>query len=262
MFDTELHDLQEELCPLHDLELFNISTSPLNISTMTIGFRSTMPLFNLMLFKENLMKKEGELRLREVGLRLRQHKEGSTRFSNCVVFESDSSRIVTKLFRNGSLHSTGSKNTKDAIDMSESIFKLFEENIYVTETNIQMINCNFKIGFPLDLLKCKEKLLERNIVVVFNRENHPGVNIKFSNNKTSKIVTILLFVSGSIIITGSKTIEDIFECYKFITSFLDDEKHYIHYSGTFIPKNKGGEKKKPGRKRKNEAQDFYSALNL
>jgi len=118
-----------------------------------------------------------------------------------------------------------------------------------TEYKIRLINTDYKVGFPIkrDIL---HKILKNEYGMVCNYEPviYPGVKLHYFFNKSNrchdgrckckskkcqdnkggegigdgncKKITIAVFQSGCIIITGSQTREQIEECYEFINGVL------------------------------------------
>ncbi len=84
---------------------------------------------------------------------------------------------------------------------------------------IRMINSNFKSGFMISRETMYGILRKANIRCTFEPCIHACVNIKH-NYKNGEIVSIFVFESGSIIITGAKTKKQIIESYNFITKIL------------------------------------------
>ena len=116
--------------------------------------------------------------------------------------------------------------------------------------NIVLINSDFDIGY-----KIKRDILHREIVDAGMYSSYepciyPGVNIKyyFNSNQTNGIckcsamcigkgnglsdggckkITVAVFKSGKIIITGARTREQLEISYHFITKFINDRKREI-----------------------------------
>jgi TATA-box binding protein (TBP) (component of TFIID and TFIIIB) len=106
---------------------------------------------------------------------------------------------------------------------TDVIFYEKTEALKVITFNIRMINSNCHVPFKINrdvlfgLLK-KEKIKCR-----YDPNSHACVNIRHDINDTDK-VSIFVFQSGSIIITGGKTISDINNGYHYIMNIIS--KHY------------------------------------
>lgn len=158
--------------------------------------------------------------------------------------------INIKLFNNGTIHITGAKsieetligidkifkelkkergyldfknNTYNPIKLVDDIDKLNIDNLY--DYSIEMINSNFSIGYRVnrdnlyDMIKnakCDNIKLECS----YDPIKHAGVDIKYCKDGEIKIITIFVFESGSIIITGAKKCQQILDAYNFITVFM------------------------------------------
>lgn len=129
-----------------------------------------------------------------------------------------------------------------------------DEDVFMTNVRICMINTNFQI-FPNDTNKqkihqqaLKDHLVQKKFNItnkgplkscVYDQDIYPGVKIKYVYNydenkekyKTRKgreklegEVSIFVFGSGKIIITGGKTANEIYDAYKFINRILSINK--------------------------------------
>jgi TATA-box binding protein (TBP) (component of TFIID and TFIIIB) len=149
-------------------------------------------------------------------------------------------KINVKLFKNGAIQMTGCKTTDEFINALEILcanlnkkkavydkkekkiikreFVSNPENIKIeniTNFKIRMINSNFHIGFMIDRNNLYQLLTKKGITCTYE----PCINIKY-NYKNKDIISVFVFESGSIIITGAKTVSHIDEAYKFITKIL------------------------------------------
>lgn len=110
----------------------------------------------------------------------------------------------------------------------------------VKDFNIGLINTDFHVGFLIDRLKLFKILTKKKIVCTYEPCIHACVNIKYhyninpneiiksklskNNEKKTDKISIFVFESGSIIITGAKTKDHIIKSYDFINSILAE--HY------------------------------------
>ncbi len=162
------------------------------------------------------------------------------------------SKVSVKIFKNGSIQMSGIKsivavNTvlnklvgelkKEFGKPEDGKMKLISfvdniEDIKISKFKIDMINSGFEIGYEINRENLYNALLIKKIECKFEPSIHAGVNIKFipSDNKKDKKVSIFVFESGNIIITGAKTVNNILESYKYITDFMNDCKSCIQKS--------------------------------
>ncbi|QKF93950.1 TATA box-binding protein [Fadolivirus algeromassiliense] len=161
-----------------------------------------------------------------------------------VVDVKNKRRINIKLFKNGAIQLTGCKsleNFNDAITIlcnelkkKKAVFDRKQKKIIpkyfiskpenvnlegISNFKIRMINSNFDIGFLVNREHLFELLTKANIRCSYEPCTHACVNIKY-NYKNKETISIFVFESGSIIITGAKTKNHIIEAYKFITKIL------------------------------------------
>lgn len=154
-----------------------------------------------------------------------------------------------KLFSNGSIQMTGCKSINDIIDTIQKVFvelrvvkaiidgdkivdkpfvssidKLDIRNLY--DFKVCMINSNFTIGFNIDRDKLYDLLIEDKIECSYDPIIHACVNIKYEHPE--KIISIFVFESGSIIITGARSCNQINDGYNFINKYLLRKYNYIN----------------------------------
>ena len=170
--------------------------------------------------------------------------------------------VNIKLFNNGKITLTGSKEEFDGykscvvlleeMKINQDIFLDTEIDISklkITNYKITMINSDFDTNFKIDLLKLLDVLnnYEKDLFTKFNPEKYRGLIIGFYWNTNKKIqdgkclckskcngkgigtgdgeckkITISVFKSGSIIITGGRLIKQIDDAYIKINSILKE----------------------------------------
>lgn len=162
-----------------------------------------------------------------------------------VIIAVDSKRTVNvKVFKNGAIQMTGCKTYEnfttamqilcDVLNKKKAVYdktlgiivprnfvsnfdKVNVDNIY--NVRIRMINSNFDIGFLVNRKKLHEIMSAKGIKSTFEPSIHSAVIIKYLYGDKD-IVSIFVFESGSIIITGAKKREHLIEAYKYITTQL------------------------------------------
>lgn len=168
-----------------------------------------------------------------------------------VMVEIKNKRIINvKLFKNGAIQITGCKslnnfteaimilckNLKDYALMydktTRKITKLMFVNnvkdigpLKVYKLKVRMINSNFHVGFLIDRVVLYRLSLENDITCTFDACLHACVNIKY--NCDDDVVSIFVFETGSIIITGAKNIKHINRAYEFIVKYLYENYEII-----------------------------------
>lgn len=228
-----------------DNEKYNFKELPkeLMISTMTIVCK-TKVLFNIENINKELKLDENKIlsikcngkertlikSTRKRKMKIQKEKKNFYNQVSICVKINDNKNVNIKLFINGSIQITGSKTFEHVVI---GITKLFDEirnkkyvdnldELYIDKIfdfKIAMINSNFKIGFEIE----REKLyylIKKNTkyVCVYDPNYHACVDIKFEID--DKIVSIFVFESGSIVITGARNCSHITNSYNFIYEFL------------------------------------------
>lgn len=152
----------------------------------------------------------------------------------------DNANLNVKIFNNGSMQMTGCKGVDNFIKaikiiceelrkikgiMNKDTYKLELKPFIVNreqvmprklkDLNIRMIQTSFLVGMPIDRDKLCKLLNKKNIHATFDPDTHPGVNIRFKYSQT-KVLSIFVFESSSVILTGVNTKDHIIKAYNFI----------------------------------------------
>ena len=188
-------------------------------------------------------------------MKKKNKKKPSRSFYNQVTVKINSTNkkpTNVKLFKNGSVQMTGCKSLANFIDLIKKLdielkkvrmilnrktMKTFVEKPFTTnpenvninsvyDVKIGMINCGFDIGFPVDRSNLYVKLLKQDIECKFEPCVHACVDIKYYYKKDKRI-SIFVFESGKIIITGANEKAHIECAYDYVT-----KKLYEHYEDT------------------------------
>lgn len=151
--------------------------------------------------------------------------------------------VNVKLFANGALQLTGCKNIDHFKDTVKILFKFLQKRKAIVDPcnnkiilkpfmeksnevcieklhsfDVRMINSNFHIGFNIDRSRLFGYLINNQIECTYEPMVHACVNIKYYLK--NKKISIFVFESGSIIITGAKLYEHILKAHKFISKIL------------------------------------------
>ena len=162
------------------------------------------------------------------------------------------SKVSVKIFKNGSIQMSGIKSivavntvlNKLVNEIKKEFAKIEDgkmkaitfvekiEDIKISKFKVDMINSGFEIGYEVNRENLYNALLDKKIECKFEPSIHAGVNIKFipSDSKNGKKVSIFVFESGNIIITGAKTVNNILESYNYITEFMNLHKTSVQKS--------------------------------
>lgn len=238
---------------------FDLTNLPddLRISTMTvtcnlntlitienIGKYINLSFGNTVCIKYGNNKVRTLIKLKKSNKKTKKKQKNFYNQASIIVDVKNKRRVNVKVFKNGAIQMTGCKSVDDFIDamtilcnelaqkkavydktQNKIIKKEFvtkPENVNVTDIynfKIRMINSNFHIGFLINREILYELITKLGIRCSFEPCIHACVNIKY-NYKNKDTISIFVFESGSIIITGAKTRNHIVEAYKFITKIL------------------------------------------
>ena len=169
--------------------------------------------------------------------------------------------VNVKMFNNGRIQMTGLKSRENGINIINIIIKeiqkLSEEKkseivdndiIEILNTDIVLINSDFDIKSKINNEILQRIIIENGYYSSYEPLIYPGVNIKYyfnperqnngicncdrqcdgkGKNGLCKKVTIAVFNSGKIIITGWQKIEHLNTAYDFITNLINEKKEEI-----------------------------------
>tara|TARA_B100000745_G_scaffold277499_1_gene207984 strand:- start:37 stop:792 length:756 start_codon:yes stop_codon:yes gene_type:complete len=169
--------------------------------------------------------------------------------------------VNVKIFNNGRIQMTGLKSSEQGKEVIkiflEEVNKLSEEykkeiyevsNPKFTWIKTVLINSDFDLHYKVDREALHRSIIDEGYYSSFEPCIYPGVNIKYYYNKfkenngicdcekmcngkgkdnTCKKITIAVFNSGKIIITGGNSIEHIEIAYNFIYQFIESRKDII-----------------------------------
>lgn len=193
------------------------------------------------------------------------------RFDNqlTIVMFYENNKYNIKLFKNGNIQITGVKSIEKG---RKAIDFLIEKIKYVQSTNdnpdlkvvenlnemknanykIRLINSDFKVNFEIRLDRLYELVTKQyNIICSYEPCIYPGAKIEyyypnngfckcksFCNGKsdTCKKITIAVFQSGCVIITGANKMEHIEIAYAFICDLLKNNINVIRRNKLVLPK--------------------------
>ena len=162
--------------------------------------------------------------------------------------------VTIKLFTNGSMSMTGCLFKNDGLEAVNVLLKelnkysgiFVDDEVEIEKYKITMINSDFKLLFKIDRYKLHDKLVNIGLLSNYDPENYPGVKIYYFWNKYDGIrnegicrckkkckgkgdgtgdgqckkVTIAIFSSGSVIITGANNEQQIIDVYKQINKYI------------------------------------------
>ena len=159
----------------------------------------------------------------------------STFYNQVTIGYQDSlSTKKVKIFPNGSLQIAGCRDITDCdrfIKQLNIIMKLvYEVEIPKQSFRIVMINSNFSLNHMINqnmVFSIFTKI--KGVSVSFDPDRYSAVKLKFKPIKNGKTVTVSIFSSGSVIITGAQTLDEVCQAYIFLIShmLMNIDKVYV-----------------------------------
>ena len=133
-----------------------------------------------------------------------------------------------KVFPNGSIQVAGCSDLFDCMRIIGQLSFLFKEilnmenPIPVESYRIVMINTNFSLNYNVNLIKVAEHFAASGIFnVSFEPDRYSAVKIKFKPASDMKEVTVSIFSTGKIIVTGAETLKEIVYSYNIINHHIN-----------------------------------------
>ena len=172
----------------------------------------------------------------------------------------ENQRVNVKIFNNGRIQMTGINSdlvgTTTMDTLLKEFIKLSNKNDIFSEKELSqigdletvLINSDFDIYHEVDRESLHRNIVENGYLSSYEPCNYPGVNIKYyfnplrrnfgicdcdkpcngkGLNDTCKKITIAVFKSGKIIITGGRNKNHIQTAYEFITEFIEENKSIV-----------------------------------
>lgn len=136
-----------------------------------------------------------------------------------------------KLFKNGSIQGAGCQSINQGNYAIRALVSTLQQvcgcTLDIRDLKINLINVNFKISHCVNRDNLHRLLKSIGIITTYEKCKHAGVGVKFLPPQKEKPISIFVFESGSIVITGSKNDDHINEGYRFITSLIEDYKSEV-----------------------------------
>lgn len=142
-----------------------------------------------------------------------------------------------KVFSNGSLQVAGCSDVLDCMRIINQLnyllktLEVVDEPAPISSYRIVMINTNFSLNYDVNVIKVIEHFSSSPIFnVTFEPDKYSAVKIKFKPAQDMKEVTVSIFGTGKIIITGAETLQEIALAYNTIVQHINAHKEEIKVS--------------------------------
>lgn len=151
-----------------------------------------------------------------------------TEFFNQItlVYVDNYSTKSIKLFPNGSVQVAGCTDLFDCNRVIKQVCYLINvitgSKIEKTSFRVVMINSNFSLNHKVNLMEVanhfnREKIFDTS----FDPDRYSAVKIKFKPAEDMKQVTVSIFSTGKIIVTGAETLKEIVFAYNIINQHIN-----------------------------------------
>ena len=186
-------------------------------------------------FSENTMK------IKQVGSTFEgfEWKIKNTKFYNQITltYVDKYSTKSIKVFPNGSVQVAGCSDLFDCNRIIKQLTFLLKKILNLQHEipsdsfRVVMINSNFSLNYNINLFRLYNHFLENKIFnVTFDPDRYSAVKIKFKPASDMKQVTVSIFGTGKIIVTGAETLREIVFAYNVINHHILSEIENIKVS--------------------------------
>ncbi len=195
--------------------------------TMVSKFLDTIDIQKL----RNRLTELGPIKVRKAGSKHTgfEWKIKPTKFYNQITLgyvDTYSTKSI-KVFPNGSIQVAGCSDLFDCNRIIKQLTLLLKtilnikREIPTNSFRVVMINSNFSLNYNINLFALYNHFLsERTFNVTFDPDRYSAVKIKFKPASDMKQVTVSIFGTGKIIVTGAETLREIAYSYNIINRHI------------------------------------------
>jgi TATA-box binding protein (TBP) (component of TFIID and TFIIIB) len=160
-------------------------------------------------------------------------------FFNQLTIKSGTTSI--KLFSNGSIHVTGAKSPIHFVDVMDRVCSALGHVVQadppvLESATISMINAVFCAAKVLPLRVLRQAFEDAGHVASYDPDSYPGINAKINASETNEInrITVMIFTTGNVIISGAKSPEHVSKVYDIVCHVIDDLD--VQMNDTAVPR--------------------------
>lgn len=242
---------------------FKLENTEILLSELSRNFKKT-------LFARSIEFKKNSKKSKKSSLNYNFYNQCSIQcFIPHEIYKNQLVKISIKIFHNGSFNVTGARSIQGIVHTIRELLKYllsydnvlkYSGKIRIKDVKINMINTDFSIDKKIkqkmlnDILNDKKYSIENGSFIkrsIFDPDSYHGVKIKYVYNNNENLfytrkgiekleseLSILVFNTGNIIITGGKTAEETVGAYNFILNVLDEWKDFVIKDKKVIQKKK------------------------
>lgn len=224
------------------MKIVHANGNVLNVSTITLICNLNVDRICMQTFCERFHEPNIEMKRYKRNKEFEITKRGKIKksfFNQVTLNYCDISKKSIKVFSNGKLQLTGLTSCLECNQVAEMVNGwlkkyLDSETICITKMYIGMINSNFSMMTNLDLIKLNGILnIDPRVVSIYNPESYPAINMKYIHQGVS--VSVFIFATGNIVITGGKQLRDMRVAYEFVHDMVTKNKPMVS-KDTYVAK--------------------------
>jgi len=222
----------------------NEQPSWIKITTITIVSKFLQTI-NIQKFRQR-MEKLGDVSLRQKGSKCSgfDWRLKSTTFYNQITlgYSDQYSTKSVKVFPNGSVQVAGCSDIFDCRRVIQQLTFLIQfvmglDALPNEGFRVVMINTNFSLNYNINLMETVKAFSDNSVFtsVTFDPDRYSAVKIKFKPASDMKQVTVSIFSTGKIIVTGAETLKEIAFAYNLINQHIYSHRDRIKVSRSSVP---------------------------
>lgn len=204
-----------------------------NVSTMTILCHLDADCLNIQEFSEKFSHEHVTIKYSTTPKDFIVTKRGKVKknfFNQVTLNYQDISKKSIKIFSNGKLQITGIASKLESEYVVDSVVRWINNTLGMNVRPIRiytgMINSNFSVGRCIDLMRLNRILNRDDMVMsIYNPESYPAINMKYSMEDTR--ISVFIFGTGNVVITGGKSIQHIHQTYTFLIDKLREHPEVL-----------------------------------
>lgn len=201
--------------------------SSLNISTMTLVCGTNTTDIDMEKFVQHFESVKGDFdavlknkHRHDKPVITKRGKVKKNFFNQATITYKDNTTKSIKVFTNGKLQMTGITSLIEGLRVAHKVFNIVSEctdtNIKVTDVRVAMINSDFCVRKYVNLTKLQNDIINRDVCCGYDPDTYPGLKVKYNG------VSVFVFSTGSVVITGSKSLVELRDAFSFISSTIAD----------------------------------------
>lgn len=215
------------------MNLIHKNNHNVNVSTITILCHLDVECLDIQAFSNSFTHEHVTIKYSTTPKDFIVTKRGKVKksfFNQVTLNYEDISKKSIKIFSNGKLQITGIASKVESEHVVSSVVKWINDtlslNVKPTKIYMGMINSNFSVGRCIDLTRLNRILNnDEHVVSIYNPESYPAINMKYTTNDAR--ISVFIFGTGNVVITGAKYIDHITQTYTFLMHTLTQHSEVL-----------------------------------